>query len=56
MWNYRPIAAVTVPYITVNVYNYPGPVIVVTNNLAGFVLFKIGYRDLGICFSNKLSP
>ena len=28
----------------------------VTNNLAGFIFFKIGYRNLGIYFGNKLSP
>ena len=55
MWNYRLIAVVTVLYITVNVYNHPKSVITVTNNLTGLILFKIGCRDLGIYFSNKLS-
>jgi hypothetical protein len=27
----------------------------VTNNLTGFVLSRVGYRDLGIRFSDKLS-
>ena len=49
------MAAVTVLYITVNVYNHLRPVIMVTNNLAGFIFFKVGYRDLGIYFSNKLN-
>ena len=49
------MAVIAVPYITVNVYNHPKSVITVTNNLAGLILFKIGCRDLGIYFSNKLS-
>jgi hypothetical protein len=49
------MAAVAVPYITVNVYNYPRPIITVANNLASLILFRVGYRDLSICFSNKLS-
>ena len=27
----------------------------VINNFIGFIFFKIGYKDLGIYFSNKLS-
>ena len=55
MWNYRLIAVVAVLYIIVNIRNHPRLVIMVTNNLAGFILFRIGCGDLGICFSNKLS-
>ena len=50
------MAAVAVLYIAVNVYNHPRPIIIVTNNLAGLILFKVDYRDLSIYFSNKLSP
>ena len=39
----------------VNVYNYFGLVMAVTNNFASLIPFKIGYRDLNIYFSNKLS-
>ena len=56
MWNYRPIVAVAVLYIAVNIYNYFRLIIIVTNNLAGLILFRVGYRDLSIYFSNKLSP
>ena len=55
MWNYKLIAVVAVPYITVNVHNYFRPVVTVTDNFAGLIFSKIGYRDLGIYFSNKLS-
>jgi len=50
------MVVVAVPYITVNVRNHSGPVILVTNNFAGLILSRVGRRDLGICFSNKLSP
>jgi hypothetical protein len=56
LWNYKLTAVVAVPYITVNIHNYPRLVIMVTNNLIGFILFRVGYEDLGIYFSNKLSP
>ena len=46
------MAVVVVPYITVNIYNYSGLVVIVTNNLIGLVLARVGYRDLGIYFSN----
>jgi len=49
------MAVVAVLYITVNVRNYSGPVISVTNNFAGLILSRVGRRDLGMCFSNKLS-
>ena len=52
MWDYRPIVVVVVPYITVNIYNYSGLVVIVTNNLIGLVLSKVGHRDLGIRFSD----
>ena len=50
------MAVVAVLYITVNVRNHPRPVITVTDNLIGLILSRVGYRDLGMCFSNKLSP
>jgi hypothetical protein len=49
------MAVITVLYITVNIHNHPRPVVMVTNNLAGLILSKVGCRDLGIYFSNKLS-
>ena len=56
MWNCRLTAVVAVLYIMDNVHNHPRPVVTVTNNLTGLILFRVGYRDLSICFSNKLSP
>jgi hypothetical protein len=50
------MAVIAVPYITVNVRNYPRPVVIVTNNLTGLILSRVGRRDLSIYFSNKLSP
>ena len=55
MWNYRLTAVVVVLYITVNIYNHPRPVVTVTDNFASLILFRVGCRDLGIYFSNKLS-
>ena len=55
MRTYRPIAVVAVLYIAVNVYNYSGLVILVTNNFIGLILSRVGRKDLGICFGNKLS-
>ena len=52
MWNYRPIVVVIVPHVTVNIYNYSGLVVAVTDNLIGLILARVGYRDLGICFGN----
>ena len=52
MWNRRPIVVVAVPYVTVNIYNYSGPVVTVTNNLTGLILSRVGRRDLGIRFSD----
>jgi len=56
LWDYKSIAAITVPYITVNIYSYSGPVVAVTNNLIGLIFSRVGYRDLGISFGNKLGP
>jgi hypothetical protein len=55
LWNYKPIAAVAVLYIAVNVHNYPRLIITVTDNLAGLIFFRVDYRDLSIYFGNKLS-
>ena len=49
------MAVVAVLYIIVNVYNYPRPVVMVTDNFAGLILSRVGCGDLGIYFSNKLS-
>jgi len=38
----------------VNIYNYSGLVVTVTNNLIGFIFFRVGRKDLGMCFGNKL--
>ena len=38
----------------VNIYNYSGPVVIVTNNPIGLIFPRVDYRDLGIYFSNKL--
>jgi hypothetical protein len=56
LWNYRLTVVVAVPYITVNICNYLRLVVMVTDNLTGFILSKVGCGDLGIYFSNKLSP
>ena len=53
MWNCRPIAVVIVLYIAINIYNYFRPVIMVADNLIGFIFSRVGYRDLGIYFGNK---
>jgi hypothetical protein len=55
LWNYRPTAAVAVLYIIVNVCNYPRPIIMVVDNLAGLILSRVGCRDLSMHFSNKLN-
>ena len=52
MWNYRPTVVIAVPHVTVNIHNYSGLVVTVTNNLAGLVLSRVGRRDLGIRFSD----
>jgi len=48
------MVVIVVPYIIVNIYNYSGLVVTVTNNLVGLIFFGVGRRDLGICFGNKL--
>ena len=50
------MVAIAVLYITVNIYNYFRLVVLVTNNLIGLIFSRVGYRDLGIYFSNKLGP
>jgi hypothetical protein len=50
------MAVVAVPYITVNIHNHPRPVVTVTDNLTSLILSRVGCRDLGIYFSNKLNP
>ena len=52
MWDYRPTAVIVVLYIRVNIYNYSRLVVTVTNNLAGLILSRVGYRDLGVYFSD----
>ena len=47
------MVVITVPYVVVNIYNYSGPIVLVTNNLTGLVFSRVGCRDLGICFGNK---
>ena len=48
------IVVVVVLYIVVNIYNYSRPVVLITNNLIGLIFSRVGYRDLGIYFGNKL--
>jgi len=48
------MAVIKVLYIAVNIYNYSRLVVLVTNNFTGLILSRVGYRDLGISFSNKL--
>ena len=50
------MAVVAVLYIIVNVRNHPRPVVMITDNFAGLILFRVGCGDLSIYFSNKLSP
>ena len=50
------MAAIAVPYITVNIHNHSGLVVTAIDNLAGLILSKMGCRDLGIYFGNKLNP
>jgi len=53
---YRPIVVIIVLYIAVNVYNYSRLVVAVANNSIGLIFFRVGYRNLGMCFGNKPSP
>ena len=50
------MAVIIVLYITVNIYNYSRLVVTFTNNLKGLIFSRVGYRDLGIYFGDKLSP
>jgi len=50
------MAVVVVLYIAVNIRNHSGLVVMVIDNLIGLILSRIGYRDLSICFGDKLSP
>ena len=52
MWNYRPTVVIVVPHVIVNIRNYSRLVVTVTNNLAGLILTRVGYRDLGVYFGN----
>ena len=56
MWNYRPIAFVIVLYIAINIYNHSRLVVMVADNLTGFIFSKVGHKDLSICFGNKPGP
>jgi hypothetical protein len=47
------MVVIAVSYITVNIRNYSGPVVTVTNNLTGLIFPRVSRRDLGICFGNK---
>jgi len=49
------MAVVAVLYIAVNIRNHFGPVVAVANNSAGLIFFRVGRRDLSICFSDKPS-
>jgi len=49
------MAVVAVLYIVVNIHNYSGLVVAVTNNSVGLIFSRIGRRDLSMCFGNKLS-
>jgi len=40
----------------VNIYNHFRLVVAVANNPTGFIFSRVGYRNLGIYFGNKLSP
>jgi len=50
------MVVIIVPYIAVNIYNYSRPVVAVANNPIGLIFSRVGCRDLGIYFSNKLGP
>jgi hypothetical protein len=54
--DYRSTVTIAVPYITVNIYNYSRLVVTVADNLIGLIFFRMGRRDLGMCFGNKPSP
>jgi len=50
------MAVVVVLYIAVNIYNHSRLVVAVANNSVGLIFSRVGRRDLGMCFGNKLSP
>ena len=50
------MAAVAVLYVTVDIRNYSGLVVTVTNNLIGLILPRVGRKNLGIYFGNRPSP
>ena len=56
MWDYSSIVAIIVLFIIVNIYNYSRLVVAVINNFIGLIFSRVGYRDLGISFSNKPGP
>jgi hypothetical protein len=56
LWNYRPTAVVTVPYVAINIYNYSRLVVAVADNPAGLIFSRVGRRDLGISFGDKPGP
>ena len=49
------MVVIAVLYIVINIHNYSELVVAVANNPTGLVLSGVDYRDLGMCFSNKLS-
>jgi len=55
LWNYRPIAIIIVLYIAINIHNHSRLVVTVADNLIGLIFFRVGRRDLGMCFSDNLS-
>jgi len=48
------MAIIIVLYIAINIYNYSRLVVTVANNFIGLIFSGIDYRDLSICFSDKL--
>ena len=50
------MAAVIVPYVPVNIYNYSRLIVTVINNPTGLILSRVGRRDLSIYFGDKPSP
>jgi len=49
------MVVVTVLYIAINIYNHSRPVVAVADNPIGLIFSRVGRRDLGMCFGNKLS-
>ena len=48
------MVVITVLYIAINIYNYSGLVVMVTNTFTGLIFPRVGYRDLSIHFCNKI--